>query len=86
MWEAIQSRKYETWRVESKIRQDLVILVLSYLQEDARVFRMPTAPGLPAGDADNLGKRRRRGQVTWFPSIRPPPESPLHGPMLGVTF
>merc|ERR550532_1852144 len=23
--------------------------------------------------------------TTWFPSIRPPPESPLHGPILGVT-
>ena len=24
--------------------------------------------------------------MTWFPFMRPPPESPLHGPMLGVTF
>ena len=79
----------------------MVFSVWSYLQENPRVFRMTTPPCLPAGDANNLkkktkeGKRKQSGEEkkkekrrgdTWFPSMRPPPESPLHGPMLGVTF
>ena len=61
VWVAIQSRKYETWgKGGSQTRQDLIFRVLCHLQKDPRVFRMSTAPGLPAGDAHNLEKEEER--------------------------
>ena len=53
--------------------------------------KTPGCSGCPQPLASQLvmpttWKRRRRGGATWFPSIRPPPESPLHGPILGVTL
>ena len=37
----------------------LIIGAWSYLQEDPRVFRMPTSPCLPAGDAHNLEMKKK---------------------------